>query len=230
VKIISQRRRVGAFTVEELLIVVGMVIVLVIVAMMVLPALARPRGSRINCTNQLKQVGLAFRVWAADNNDKYPSQVSVTNGGTMELGAGTNAFMTFMVLSNELNSPRILICPRESDHWRIQADHFGPISTVGRISYVSDTNLSYFAGLDADGNAINPGAFLTGDHNLTNDTAVRNGLLVLRTNHLTGWTAEVHERQGNIGLADGSLQTFNTGMLRQALANTGFETNRLAMP
>jgi hypothetical protein len=37
-------------------------------------------------------------------------------------------------------------------------------------------------------------------------------------------------KQGNVGLADGSVQGFSSTALRRALENTGVETNRLAMP
>jgi len=47
---------------------------------------------------------------------------------------------------------------------------------------------------------------LSGDHNITNGTPVRNGLLELTTGNPAGWTAEMHNKVGNIGLADGSVQ------------------------
>ena len=41
---------------------------------MLLPALAaaKKKAQKINCINNLKQVGLAFRIWEGDNGDKYP--------------------------------------------------------------------------------------------------------------------------------------------------------------
>jgi prepilin-type processing-associated H-X9-DG protein len=44
------------------------------------------------------------------------------------------------------------------------------------------------------------------------------------------WNDTRHLKQGNVGLADGSVQGFSSNKLREALANTGVETNRLAMP
>src|SRR6476661_5082188 len=39
---------------------------------------------RISCVNNLRQVGLAFRIWANDHGDKFPWQVAAKDGGTLE--------------------------------------------------------------------------------------------------------------------------------------------------
>jgi prepilin-type processing-associated H-X9-DG protein len=44
------------------------------------------------------------------------------------------------------------------------------------------------------------------------------------------WTAELHVNQGNVLMADGSVQSFNQKSLQEAMINTGFATNRLAVP
>lgn len=77
----EQKRR---FTLVEFLVIV---VVLAVLIAAFLPAFMKPRvrSSKLNCTNHLKQVGLAFRRWALDNEDNYPMQVSLTNGVTMEL-------------------------------------------------------------------------------------------------------------------------------------------------
>jgi hypothetical protein len=71
--------------------------------------------------NNMKQIGLAFQVWASDHQDGYPWAVSVTNGGTMELAiAGADNIdpnpIHFQVLSNELVTPRILVCVADQSH------------------------------------------------------------------------------------------------------------------
>src|SRR5437879_12778271 len=120
----DQKHSAEAFTVVELLIVVAC---LAILAAIILPSMARPHsygGHRMQCINNLKQIALSFRCWSLDNNDKFPMQVSVTNGGAMEIVATGTAFTVFQVMSNELSTPKILFCPEESDPKRIAASTF----------------------------------------------------------------------------------------------------------
>src|SRR5690242_718512 len=110
-------------TLVELLVVVAIVGIL---AAILLPVLSRAkaRSSRISCVCNLKQVGVAFRTWALDHSDRYPMQVSVTNGGTMELVGSPMVFASFSVMSNELSTPKILFCPSDRDSRRVVATDF----------------------------------------------------------------------------------------------------------
>jgi prepilin-type processing-associated H-X9-DG protein len=203
------------FTLVGLIIIVA---VLAILAAMLLPALAsaKRKAQRINCVNNLKQDGLAFRIWEGDNGDKYPMAVSTNKNGSMEYVEGGNTFRHFQVMSNELNTPKILVCP---------ADDRTPAASFARLK---NKNVSYFVGLDAT--EVRPQMLMTGDRNVTNGLSPVRSVLELRPEIPAGWTEDMHNGQGNVGLADGSVQQFITSGLCNALRNTGDATNRIALP
>ena len=100
-------------TLVEAVVVICVLAALVVV---LLPALVPQRHAqrmrqRINCVNNLKEIGLAFRVWEGDNGNKYPMETSVTNGGAMEFAERGIVYPIFQVMSNELGTPKLLICP-----------------------------------------------------------------------------------------------------------------------
>jgi len=199
-----------------------------------LPALAaaKRKSSKIGCVQNLKQTGLSFRIWEGDNGDKYPMQVSVTNGGTMELALAGDVSGIFRSMSNELSTPKVLVCPNDTGR------HYA-------TNFTTDLNhqtISYFVGLDAEDKY--PQMILSGDDNLeVNGVRVRPGILNLSTNASVEWTENErhglpqhwsiwnqHLRIGNIGLADGSVQQTTALTFQSALANTGAATNRLVIP
>jgi type II secretory pathway pseudopilin PulG len=198
------------FTLVALLVIIA---VIAILAAMLLPALAaaKRKAQRIACVNNLKQCGLAFRIWEGDNGDKYPMAVSSAQGGTMEYTDGANTFRHFQVMSNELSTPKILICPADT---RIAAVNF---------SGLKNQNVSYFVGLEA--NELNPQMLLDGDRNLNVGNEPKNGILRLVPGQPISWTETMHVNQGNVGLADGSVQQLSNPGLRSILQNSGSPTN-----
>lgn len=73
---------------------------------------AKERAQSIQCINNLKQFGLAVRIWAVDNNDVFPPDT--------------------LSMSNELNTPKILVCPAETN--RVAAKNWGGF-TSANLSY-----------------------------------------------------------------------------------------------
>ncbi len=134
----------------------------------------------------------------------------------LEPVAAINVYVHFQVMSNELSTPRILLCPAD-----VQA------AVATNFSGLNNSNTSYFVGLDA--RDTTPDMFLAGDRNLTNGLAVTNHVIYLATNRPAGWTRELHSYQGNIGLADGSVQQLIVSSLLRAITNAG-AANRLLMP
>jgi prepilin-type processing-associated H-X9-DG protein len=210
-----QRNR--ALTLTEVLVVI---FVIAVAVALLLPALAaaKRKSARIGCVSNLKQIGIAYRLWEGDHGDKYPMAVSVTNGGAMELVATGNVAACFRVMSNELNTPKILLCPEDTR--RVLATNW---------STLNNSNISYFVGLDAV--ESKPQMILGGDDNFAiGGVPVKSGVLQLLTNTPVAWTKDRHPGWGNICLADGSVQQLTMDGLRQALQQTGVATNRLAIP
>lgn len=106
-----------------------------------------PVAQRISCVNNLKQIGLALRVWSADHDDLYPFNVSTNAGGSLEfcaVGADVfdlNAVAHFRVMSNELSTPKILVCPE--DKARKPAPDFGVLESANVTYRIhSGTNIT----------------------------------------------------------------------------------------
>jgi prepilin-type processing-associated H-X9-DG protein len=203
-----------AMTLTEVLVSIA---ILVVLAVLFLPVLAEHKhGSQISCVSKLRLIGVAYQAWADDNGGKYPMQISVTNGGAMELAATGNVVATFQVMSNELSAPMFLVCPEDRDHF----------ATTNFSADFTARNISYFVGLDAMD--TQPQTLLSGDDNLmVNGTKAQSGVLNLYTNDSLAWTRERHGGKGNIGLADGSVQQVTGAGLTAA---AGLATNRLAIP
>jgi hypothetical protein len=173
-----------------------------------------------DCAFNLKQVGLAFRTWTIDSDVQGPWRFPMAVPGTKELVGTGKVFVYFQVMSNALTTPKILVCPR--DKAKIAATRF--------TSGFSDKNVSYFVGTDAMETC--PQMLLSGDRNLAfQGQPIKPGLFILATNNTAiSWTKAIHHSWGNVGLADGSVQFYDSKRLAEAAQNQGVATNRLAIP
>jgi prepilin-type processing-associated H-X9-DG protein len=149
--------------------------------------------------------------------------ISVTNGGALENVATGDVAHCFQVMSNELRTPKVLICP--ADKSRFPATSF--------VTNFSNANISYF--INPDASESYPQEIMTGDANLAIDgIPVKSGLIVLPSNAQVSWTASLHGSVGNIGYADGSIAEVSTAGLQSSLilSTNGTPTSiiRLAIP
>jgi prepilin-type processing-associated H-X9-DG protein len=233
----SERRKDGG-TMIDLIVIVAVVVG---AAMIILPMLGRTkcgRSPKIACINNMKQVSTGLRLYANDNDGRYPD--ALTN-----IASSAELWKLFQYAQNDISSPRILVCPADTDRFPA-ADFLTDTNSPtysDSFAHPSKRNsaLSFFYAAGPD--EASPRRLLLGDRNLTRDP--NRSDQSPGTNFLTGtqrlgstinevkdlrWADKIHERGGNMAFMDGSAQQLTSGKLRKAVMNTGDTSNLIWLP
>lgn len=240
-------KRQQALTATDVLILIALAAIL---GVLLLPALANNnrRPHRLVCVSNVRQVSLAFIVWVHDQEkNSLPFRVPFWEGGTQVpaqpfstnvpppawSGQQNNLWFQYAWLSNELSSPKVLVC--SSDKEKKPAENWGTTSKGFRHLNHQDKSASYNLWPDAGrtgGKFSFEGAqeqILLSDRNLNHEnptTACSSGITSLRTvssnTTVVGWQREKkfgHGESGVLALLDGSAISANTTEARKFFQN-----------
>ena len=237
----NARRKIAAFSMPELLVVVAVIGVL---AAVLLPDLARKKSiaNRVKCVGNHKLNGTSFRVFAADNGDLYPLTAVPTRTNAFIVPSGATgsqvnsssavAWQVYQVMWNELQTPKTLLCPtdRERATCYRTTDFGGLAGAPGIMTTTSlghsgnqDNAVSYALGVAAD--ESRPLGVLLFDRNVNNvglaGASVASNVALTRTravmNHKLGPTQAVYVKGTRMHGLAGNL-AYADGSVQQATA------------
>jgi len=219
----------AAFNRLELVVVMA---TLVLLAGLALPTLGntKTRSQRITCVANLRQIGHALHVWGNDHGDKTPSRTDYREGG---LYLSPNplrnlAYFQFSVISNELVTPKTLVCPADLNvgFSRRVASNWSTFDNVAGYMALGlrDRSTSYTVALDAFFDQ--PRSILSSDRNLRTsgvNTSCSSGVgsanffVLDPPSPGVGWTNAIHFQSGNTLFYDGQVEQLSVPGFSNAL-------------
>ena len=210
---------------EVLALLVAVAVVLALLLTIALAGYSKSlaKSQRIHCVNNLKNIGLSFRIFPTDSEGCFPWQADTNRGGTLRFAPDPHSLWRhFIAISNELFAPRLLNCPSDRERQ--------PARTWAEFN--DNRFLSYALGFTASEEA--PASLLATDRNVLLDgSPLANAIVSFPSNANVAFDQRIHVNAGNVLLGDGSVQQLRSDRLREAFraAHSALGTNQtLAFP
>ena len=138
----STRRRRGAFTLIEILVVVSIIGLLVAI---LLPSLRRARGQakRTVCASNLRSIGIGFASYLSETNDRMPYASFLPSTTPFPLEGDEPIYIADVLLPHTGGNPNLFKCPRdETGRTRPEPNHLSSYFQTEHSSYEYRTRLN----------------------------------------------------------------------------------------